>query len=49
MRGQNGETALMHATRSGSLGVVRDLLERGADSSIRNNVRTNNSLHKWPE
>ena len=36
---QDGETAVMHAIRSGRVGMVAYLAEKGADMNIKNKVR----------
>ena len=36
---QNGDTALICACREGNIGIVKVLLEAGADKDIQNKVR----------
>ncbi|MBD2419394.1 ankyrin repeat domain-containing protein [Anabaena cylindrica FACHB-243] len=40
-RGENGDTALMKATREGVYPVVKELIDAGADINARNNDRNN--------
>ncbi|MGM3306185.1 ankyrin repeat domain-containing protein [Anabaena sp. WFMT] len=40
-RGENGDTALMKATREGVYPVVKELIDAGVDINARNNDRNN--------
>ena len=39
--GENGDTALMKATKEGSIEIVRDLIAEGAEIDLRNNDGNN--------